>query len=150
MGLARAAVRCMNDFKPQNLAKVAWAGATSGHWDMPVLEALAGMAEQRAISLNAQDLAIMASAFSNDKHACSVPLLIALGREVRLRIDEFDTQGLVNTAQAFARAAGRAGGWNAPLFVVLTRATVQRIDASEFYAQDVHMTLWALSRYSAS
>merc|ERR1712096_455875 len=82
-------------------ANTAWAFATVGQSNAPLLAALGRAAERRVGEFNAQELANTAWAFAKVGQS-DAPLFAALARAAERRVGEFNAQDLANTAWAFA------------------------------------------------
>ncbi|KAJ1616420.1 hypothetical protein T492DRAFT_895524, partial [Pavlovales sp. CCMP2436] len=135
-------------FKPQELAKTAWAFATLGTPAPRLFKAIARESEQRIGSFNPQDLVDTTLAFATlgvpapqlfDAIACESEQRIGSFSEQELANTAFEPQELANTAWAFATL-----GTPAPqLFDAIARESEQRIGS--FNSKDLTNTAWAFA-----
>ena len=134
-----------NEFKPQEIANVCWAMATSAYrapdafWDGAANAAVIAMAEARA---QPQNMANTVWAFAKDGGGTPAVRKAAFERLAgysAARIDEFNPQELGNTVWAFATAEHDAP----ELFAAVAKTAAPRVD--RFIAQNLANTAWAFA-----
>lgn len=96
---------------------MAWAFATVGQSDVPLLVVLARVAEQRLGDFNPQNFANTVWAFATVDQS-DVPLFLVLARTTELRVSDFKPQELANTAWAFVMAGEPAPAMLNPILVL--------------------------------
>ena len=129
---------CVCEFKPHELANMAWSFATACQLCEKIFAALAMAVERRVSDLNAQARANSAWSFAT-AHWLDEKLFPVLARAAERRVGECKPQGLANTAGAFATA----GQLDEKLFAALARAAERR--ASEFNVRELANTAWAFA-----
>ena len=83
------------DFKPQELASIAWAFAKEDRLDAPLFAVWARAMERYMGNFNKQSLANIAWAFARAVRSDAI-LLAVVARPLEQRVGDFQPQGLVN------------------------------------------------------
>ena len=139
--VAEAAVRGgLREFKPQELANMAWAFAKAGHKAPPLLDAIATEAVRSDLrNFKPQELTNTVWAFATAGQEAPA-LLSAIALEAAPRLFEFNPQNLANTAWAFAKA-----GHKAPALLDAIATEAVRSGLRDFNPQDLANTAWAFA-----
>jgi hypothetical protein len=136
-------LRLVHEFKPQELANMAWAFATAGVAAPTLFTAVAEGAVPRMHEFKPQELSNMAWAFAKADHAATA-LFDSVDKAAAPLLHEFKPQELANTAWAFA-AAGHA----APAFFDgVGKAAAPRLHA--FKPQEFLNMVWAFAKVGHS
>ena len=112
MAMARAAERCMSDFKAQELANTAWAFAKAGQSDVQLFVAMASEVKRLMDNFSAQELVNIAWAFVTVGPLEDQQMQVA-------RVGEFGCCQLTTVTQGVA--CGEVGKWMDTLFCALSR-----------------------------
>ncbi|KAG8469346.1 hypothetical protein KFE25_007864 [Diacronema lutheri] len=134
------------DFKPQELANIAWGFAKAGLRAPPLFEMVERESVRQLRNFKPIELASLAWAFARDgtgKLSSSDALFEGIAREAEARIDEFNVRSLFNLAWAFA-ATRRA---DERLFDAIALAALPVCDSLP--PQQLAVLAWAMGRVRA-
>ncbi|CAE8585039.1 unnamed protein product [Polarella glacialis] len=136
--IASRATEQIKSFSAANLAKLAWAFAKVDERAEALMHAVALRALDILQEFNARDLGMIAWALAK-ADVIHVPLMRAIAAQAAKNsvVQEFTTQGLANTAAAFAMSSVRDDA----LMQAIAETSLQRMD--EFPAQGLVDLQWA-------
>lgn len=137
--IARESIKLITEFSDQSLANMAWAFATLGIHDLPLLDAISAESIKKLSEFGQQQLANLVWAYATLGYT-NLPLIDALAAEAIKKIKEFKPQGIANTAWAYSKL----GMINKPLMEALAEEAIKKI--FKFDPQNISNTAWAYAK----